>query len=164
MNAREAIERLSAAFPERRQTTNTLALYAEKLAHIPPDDMRQAVEWCIEHCPFWPRLAELLGRARVIAGARVIRASDEGRRAQQAREREAWDGMAADSGMAEMPRAFRVNPNCETLRQESWTSDELLSPVTGIRSLRNSIHARAQAAMRDLLEQRQAESQARRSA
>jgi hypothetical protein len=164
MNAREAIERLMAAFPNQRQAVNTLALYTEKLAHVPAEDLAQAVEQCIEHCTYWPRLAELLGRARIIAGARVIRSDGAARRAQQQQASERYEGMAAEEGISEMPRVFRAPSGCATLRHESWSPDELLSPVTGKQSLRNSIHARAQMAMRDVLEQRQAEAAARKSA
>lgn len=164
MNAREAIERLMAAFPGQRQAANTLALYTEKLAGVPPADLRAAVEHCIEHCAYWPRLAELLGRARIIAGARVIRAADEERRASLASAESGQDFFARMDGATEMPRGFRHPSGCETLVGETWSVDELLSPVTGRQSLRNSIHARAQMAMRDLLEQRLVENEARRSA
>lgn len=142
MNTHTAIlASLVVAFPQPAIDARTIVLYAEHLAKYDPADVKDAVDYTIEHAQFFPKLADLRSRICVNVSARL--------------KRESRDRYQLAEHVEGDVHYFRETGNrCEVLQGETWTEADLIDHETGRRGIRNNVFYRAQEAMRALMEER----------
>lgn len=130
IHVEQALRRVRAAFPTFACGPETVAIYAEKLAHVAPHDVLRAADECIEQLDRFPTVAQLLERCRRPEYAKPFEALPD------------WRNAEGDGGEDGGPLRYGV------LTGQRWERWEILNKH-GVRGFPNALYYRAMSAARD---------------
>lgn len=133
IHVEQAIRRLRAAFPTFACGPDTVAIYAEKLAHISPEAVLRAADGCIENCERFPTVSQILERCRVPEYLTPFKALPD------------WRNTEGDAGEEGGPLRYGH------LAGQRWERWEILNKH-GVRGFPNALYYRAKRAAQESID------------